>query len=138
MNYLRGKRVASEYYLYCPQTKEAVEVLRRGANGLNTPQGSSKAQFSFMSYHLDKNVSFTLTKLDNIGNQYEDVQFVRSLEELKEEKEFHDEMGGKVTLVLLWEDSAVDDLLRRNIEQHNAIDGYDFPQPRLSGNSVTG
>lgn len=129
--------MASEYYLYCPQTKEAVEVLRRGANGLNTPQGSSKAQFSFMSYHLGKNATFTLTQLDNIGKQYEDVQFVHSLVELNEEKEFHAEMGGKVTLVLLWEDSAVEELLGRDFEQLNAIEEYDFPQPNVSGNAVS-
>ena len=129
--------MASEYYLYCAKTKEAVEVIRRGANGLNTPQGSSKAQFAFMSYHLGKNVSFTLTKLDSIGGFGEEVQFVSSLEELMAEKEFHAEMGGKVTLVLLWEDSSVDELLGRETDQLNSIQEYNFPQPNVSGNAIS-
>lgn len=128
--------MASEYYLYCPQTNEAVEVLRRGSNGLNTPQGPSKAQFAFMSYHLGKNATFTLTKLDNIGNRGEDVQFVSSLAELNEDRAFHAEMSGNVTLVLLWNDSEVEELLGRDIEQLNAINGYEFPQPYISSNTV--
>lgn len=130
--------MASEYYLYCPQTNEAVEVVRRGANGLNTPQGSSKAQFAFMSYHLGKNATFTLTQLDNIGKLDEDVQFVSSIVELNEEKEFHAEMSGNVTLVLLWKDSGVEELLCREPGQLNAIANYDFPLPNISGNPVQG
>lgn len=133
--------MASEYYLYCPQTNEAVEVLRRGANGLNTPQGSSKAQFAFMSYHLGKNATFTLTHIDNIGgNPGDDVQFVSSVAELNEEKKFHAEMGGggKVTLVLLWKHYGVEELLGREPAQLNAIQDYDFPQPNVSGNPVQG
>ncbi len=130
--------MASEYYLYCPQTNEAVEVVRRGVNGLNTPQGSSKAQFAFMSYHLGRNVTFTLTKLDNIGNRGEDVHFVSSLRELNEDKAFHAEMGGGVTLILLWKDSSVEELLGRDTEQLNAIANYDFPLPNISGNPVQG
>lgn len=130
--------MASEYYLYCPQTNEAVEVVRRGANGLNTPQGSSKAQFAFMSYHLGRNATFLLTKLDNIGNRGEDIHFVSSLGELNEDRAFHAEMGGEVTIVLLWKDSGVEELLGRDIEQLNAIANYDFPLPNISGNPVQG
>lgn len=90
--------MASEYYLYSPETNEAVEVMRRGANGLQTPQGSPKALFAFMSYHMGMNATYRLTELQTIGG---DVEFVNSLEEFKEQQKFHQEMEAEVTLVLL-------------------------------------
>lgn len=130
--------MASEYYLYSSQTNEAVEVMRRGANGLNTPQGSSKAKFAFLSYHMGKNASFELTQLQSIGKREEDIQFVSSLNELSEQRELHAGSIPQVTLVLLWKDSNAEELLGREHKQLEAIKNYDFPQPNISGNPVQG
>jgi hypothetical protein len=124
--------MASEYYLYSSKTNEAVEVLRHGANGQNTPQGSPKAQFGFLSYHFGKNATYRLTELDSIAQIGEEVQFVRSLEELKQEQEFHSDMVGKVTLILLWQENSVEQLLGREPEQLIAINGYEFNYPVLT------
>jgi hypothetical protein len=120
--------MASEYYLYSPQTNEAVEVMRCGANGLQTPQGSPKALFAFMSYHMGKNATYRLTELQTIGG---DIEFVCSLEELEEQRRFHQDMDSQATLVLLWEENFVDELLGREPEQLRAIHGYEFNNPTL-------
>jgi hypothetical protein len=120
--------MASEYYLYSPTTNEAVEVIRCGANGLHTPQGSPKALFAFMSYHMGKNATYRLTELQTIDG---DVEFVGSLKELKEQRKFHQDMGSEAMLVLLWEDIFVEELLGREPEQLRAIEGYEFRFPTL-------
>jgi len=124
--------MASEIYLYSKTTHEAVEVIRCGANGLQTPQGSSKAIFAFMSYHMGENAIFALTELQSIGQLGEDVQFVHSLEERECERKFNQEMQGDVTLVLLWEDASAEQLLGRKPTQLKAIEGYRFSQPTLN------
>lgn len=123
--------MASEHYLYCPQTQEAVEVIRRGSNGSQTPQGSAKAQFAFMSYHMGKNASFVLTALDSIGDLYEDVQVADSLAERDEEQAMHKENGGAVTMVLVWNEENAEALLSRESDQKDSLARYGFPSPVL-------
>lgn len=75
--------MSSEYYLYSPETNEAVEVMRKGANGLHTPQGSPKVLFAFMSYHMGKNATYRLSELQTIGELGEDVEKLKNRDSFK-------------------------------------------------------
>lgn len=78
--------MASEHYLFCPKTNEAVETLRHSANGLNTPFSTkdlNKQVWSFLSYHFGKNTEFEFSDLQFKEDWFTETSVIELEEQLK-------------------------------------------------------
>ncbi|MEZ8959614.1 hypothetical protein AB6E94_19540 [Vibrio lentus] len=121
--------MSSTQHLFCPQTNEAVAVLRSGGNGLS-PDGdySNEALFSFLAYHSALNLKECVFEICEVtgGGKFENSHLVSSLYELKDQKEELEGLEENPWFILLWDSRNSTDLLFRNIELKRELSNYDF------------
>ena len=120
--------MSTSLYLYCKETGEAVPTIRLGG-GIVTPEGqySNKAQFFFMAYHQRlqlKHLKYEMSELE--GREFDDLHFVGSLAEMKEEKEMLVGLEHNPKFLLRWDDKNCEELLNRDSKQFEALKDFDF------------
>lgn len=120
--------MSSTQCLFCPQTNEAVMLLRSGGKGLSPDSDYSNGSlFSFLAYHsgLDFNCTFEICCLDS-GGKFDSAHLVSSTDDLKSKYDELDGLEEDPWLILLWDKNNSSDLLARNMELKSELSLYDF------------
>ncbi|PSU31713.1 hypothetical protein [Photobacterium lutimaris] len=120
--------MSSTHHLYCPQTNEAVALLRSGGDGLS-PDGdySNQALFLFLAYHNALNLKECTFEMRVVtgGGKFENAHLVSSLYELDDKRDELEGLEDDPWFILLWEKNCVE-LLARNAELADNLSAYNF------------
>ncbi|WP_281188416.1 hypothetical protein [Vibrio harveyi] len=121
--------MSTTQHLFCPQTNEAVALLRSGSYGLSPDSDySNEALFSFLAYHSALNLKECTfeNRVVTGGGKFENAHLVSSLYELNDKRDELEGLEEVPWFILLWDKKNCVELLARNTELADNLSAYSF------------